>query len=325
MVKDRAGRLVNHLRLSVTDRCDQRCIYCMPSCGVTKVSRQDILGIEEMVLVARILRERFGLVAVRLTGGEPLIRTGIVDLTSRLADLGLDDLAMTTNGQTLGALARPLALAGLMRVNVSLDTLDQDVYSRITRGGNVASTLAGIDAALDAGLRPVRINAVMLRGTNEDQVVPLARWAMDRGVEMRFLELMPVGVAREIHDDLFVPASRVLAILRQGFASVKGPVDRTPTASMYDVVDGTGRSGRIGMITPQTEPFCERCQRIRMTAAGKLHGCLHDERGVDLRDALRAVGGPDEEAIQALVVRAVAEKPACRPGSRRSLMNVVGG
>ncbi len=320
-----SARRVDRLRLSVTDRCDLRCTYCMPACGVRKVPRADVLTIEEMARVASLMVERFGIRSVRLTGGEPLIREGIERLVGLLSGLGLEDLALTTNAQRLRGVARELRDRGLMRVNVSLDTLDPRRFEALTGGGDLVPTLAGIEAALEADLRPVKINAVVLAGVNDGEIEAIARYGLERGCEVRFLELMPIGVARAPHASLFVPAGRILDRLAAAFRLDALDAPAGSTARLWHADDGAGLRGRIGVISPETEPFCAQCGRMRLTTSGRLLGCLHEEGGVDLRAGLRAAGGSDDEAVAAAIERAIVTKPACRSGSRRSPMHVVGG
>lgn len=297
----------------------------MPVKGVHKVARSQVLSIEEMVHVCRILVESFGVRNVRLTGGEPLLREGVLDLTERIAGLSVDDLAITTNGQRLASAASDLARAGLMRVNVSLDSLDAGTYRRITRSGDLEHVIRGIDAALEAGLTPVRTNTVVLAGVNDSEVARIARWALQRGLQPRFLELMPVGVAARGYQGIFTPADEILARLRDGFSRVEGPVGNTPTATLYEVGGPDDVSGRVGLITPQTHPFCDRCGRIRLTTGGRLLPCLHDDAGVELAPVLRSGSSDQDERLRELVRRAIEMKPACRPGSRKSPMHAVGG
>jgi cyclic pyranopterin phosphate synthase len=293
----------------------------MPSCGVEKIERRQLLTIEEMAHVAEVMVERFGIRAIRLTGGEPLIREGLGSLVSLLARLDIADLAMTTNAQGLASAAADLKSRGLLRVNISLDTLDATRFAQMTGGGLIARTLDGIDAALEAGLTPVKLNMVVMRGLNEDEIVKIARWGLGRGCEVRYLELMPIGVARPSHASLFVKASEVLAVLSRDFALERLGAEPGSTAVLYEA-DGRGR---IGIISPQTEPFCSECGRMRLTTEGRLLGCLHEEGGVDLKEALRAPGGPDDEALGEAIARAIAAKPECRSGTRRSPMYNVGG
>jgi cyclic pyranopterin phosphate synthase len=325
VVADSEGRVIDRLRLSVTDRCDQRCSYCMPPCGVEKIPREELLTIEEMAMTACLFVQHVGIRAIRLTGGEPLLRAGVLDLVGQLASLGLDDLAMTTNGQMLERLAGPLADKGLMRVNVSLDSLDPSAYERITRGGDLQRTLDGIRAALSAGLTPLKVNTVVLRGVNDNEIADIASWGVETGVEVRFLELMPIGVALPDHEQLFVPATEIISRLKEAFALTGQPVETTSTAKIYEVVRPDGITGRIGVISPQTDSFCARCRRLRLTTTGRLLTCLHADRGVDLAPLIRAPSGLDVERFVAAVLQAVADKPACRPGSRRSSMHAVGG
>ncbi|MBW2260582.1 MAG: GTP 3',8-cyclase MoaA [Deltaproteobacteria bacterium] len=319
------ARRVDRLRLSVTDRCDLRCTYCMPACGIAKVARRRVLTIEEMAHLASLMVSRFGIRAIRLTGGEPLIREGVERLVSLLSGMGLEDLALTTNAQRLAGVARELKARGLMRVNVSLDTLDPHRFSTLTGGGDMAPTLAGIEAALVAGLGPVKLNAVVLGGVNDDEIERIARYGLERGCEVRFLELMPIGVARRPHASLFVPAVRILDRLAASFRLEALDAPYGSTARLWSADDGAGLRGRIGVISPETVPFCSQCGRLRLTTEGRLLGCLHEEGGVDLRDGLRAPTGPDDEAVVSAIARAIESKPACRSGSRRSPMHIVGG
>ncbi len=298
------------LRLSVTDRCDLRCIYCMPEAGVPLVPMADLLTYEEIGAVARAAMAA-GVRRFRLTGGEPLARRGVVSLVSLLAGLGPDDLAMTTNGLGLAGLAADLKAAGLSRVTVSLDTLRRDRFETITRRTGFERIFAGIEAARAAGLGPVKVNTVVIRGVNDDEVVDFARFAGREDVEVRFIELMPTsGLSPECKElgrwrpALFVKGGEVRARIVEAL----GPLERLPDADgVADVflLDGTTR---LGFITPVSEPFCRGCERLRLGPDGRLKLCLFDREGIDLRRALREDGaGPERVAA---VLRAAFEAKA---------------
>ena len=313
------------LRVSVIDRCDERCLYCRPPEGVALVSHKEVLRLEEILRFVRFVRDRFGLAKVRLTGGEPLLRRGLVDLVRGLAEMGLADLAMTTNGQRLAEMAQPLRRAGLRRVNVSLDSLDADTYRRLTRGGDLARTLRGIAAARDAGLAPVKLNTVVLRGINDEEVVPLARFGLERGCEVRFLELMPIGEAAPNHARWFVSSAEVRR--RVAEAMDLEPLAGEPGSSSGTFLarDSGGRTGRVGFVSPCSEPFCSECRRLRLTTTGRLLGCLGQPRWVDVRAALRAPGGPDETDLARAVEEALRAKSDDRCFARQDLMVRIGG
>ena len=289
------------LRLSVTDLCQLRCIYCMPECGVQKVRHEDVLSFEEMAHFVRIVKDLRGLSKVHLTGGEPLVRSGVVELVKMLAEEGISDLALTTNGQRLAEMAGDLRAAGLRRVNVSLETLSAEKFRRLTRGGDLSQTLAGIDAARQHGLAPVKLNVVVLRGTNEKDIEALIRFGLEREIEVRFLELMPIGPAARHYEEWFVAEAEIRAIAARSYKLV--PRGRSSGASSVRYsVEGNRQVGTIGFISPQSHPFCGDCQRLRLTATGRLLGCLAREEGVDVRGMLRsqAVGeGEWREALNA--------------------------
>ncbi|MCK5558428.1 MAG: GTP 3',8-cyclase MoaA, partial [Candidatus Hydrogenedentes bacterium] len=262
------------LRLSVTDRCNLRCRYCMPASGLPKVRHDDLPSIEKLVHAIRWLARECAVDRGHITGGEPLVRSGIEGLIRMLACEGVTDLALTTNGQLLAGVAAALKQAGLHRVNVSLDSLDSKTYADLTRGGDLLKVLQGIDAALCHGLAPVKINTVVLRGYNDGEVVELARFALRRGCQIRFLELMPIGCAKSLFHDLFVPSGEVRASLERSFSL--RPLLHTPGASSRDfiAVDHDGQEGIIGFISPTTQPFCAGCTRVRLTSTGRIISCL---------------------------------------------------
>ena len=297
---DTFGRRARDLRISITDRCNFRCTYCMPSEGMVWLDRKELLTYEEQARVARLCVERFGFESVRITGGEPTLRAHLPRLLQMLAPLGVD-LALTTNGVRLPELAHDLAAAGLRRVNVSLDSLRRDTFRSLTRRDELDRVLAGIDAALDAGLDPVKINAVVIRGVNEDEVVDLAAYGRTRGVGVRFIEFMPLDAPGEWSMDQVVPAAEILERIDAVFPLDAAPVAaHVEPAARHRYADGIGD---VGVIASVTEPFCGDCDRVRITAEGRFRTCLFALDETDLRAILRS-GRPapavDEELADAI-------------------------
>lgn len=293
------GRRIEYLRVSVTTRCNLRCVYCRPSDLNYEERRDEFLGFDEMLRVVRLLAT-VGLKKVRVTGGEPLVRRGVVDFIGEIARVpGIRELALSTNGTLLAKYAEDLARNGLQRVNVSVDTLDPAIFSLMTGGGRLESVLDGIRAAEEAGLTPIKINAVVTRGFNDDQVEELAALTLTREWHVRFIEYMPIGGDRELYERRFVPAAEVLARLERRF----GPLQKldwsgTAAAREYRI---EGARGNIGLITPMTEHFCAGCNRLRLTADGKIRPCLLTEIETDIMGALRS-GRSDEELLELLGV-----------------------
>jgi len=301
---DTQGRVLRDLRISVTDRCNLRCVYCMPPEGVPWLPRTNVLRYEEIVRVARVALG-LGVTGIRLTGGEPTVRAGLEVLVRALRDLDPAlDLSMTTNGIKLAALAGTLRQAGLTRLNVSLDTLDRERFHRIARRVRLSEVLDGLAAAKRAGFSPIKINAVLMRGLNEDEAVPLARWAREQGFELRFVEWMPLDAQRSWSTEQLVPAAEILAALEREFPldPLPGP-DPSAPAELYRYRDG---GGTVGVIASVTRPFCERCDRIRLTADGQVRTCLFAHEEFDLRGALRR--GASDEEIAALLQGAARRK-----------------
>lgn len=313
------------LRVSVTDRCQLRCLYCMPSVGAPRLSREEVLSFEEIVRFVHVVRRRFALTKVHITGGEPLVRPGITDLVGMLASERIADLALTTNGQRLAELAAELKRAGLRRVNVSLDTLDAGAFRTLTRGGRLEHALEGIEAALHHELAPVKINTVVLRGYNDTEVVELARFALQRGCRVRFLELMPIGYAQAAFDDLFVPTPEVRAHLDRAF-TLKPLVHKAGESSRNFLASGRhGREGIIGFISPETQPFCESCTRVRLTSTGRLISCLARGDGPNVRGLLGSDSPRAAEALQELVAMKLNRKRARTAFDTVRPMVAVGG
>jgi len=305
-VRDAYRREINYLRVSVTDRCNLRCVYCMPPEGVKPASHSEILSFEEIEKVVRAAAV-IGVRKVRLTGGEPLVRRGIEELVRQLAAVpGIDDLALTTNGLLLPEKARLLKEAGLRRVNISLDSLVPERYREITRGGDLAGALAGVQAALEEGLHPVKINTVVIRGFNEDEVVEMARLTLKQPLHIRFIELMPIGPSGSWAAGRYVAAADIMSAVARELGRLvpaREPAGGGP-AKYYRL---EGAVGTVGFITSMSEHFCARCNRLRLTSSGGLRPCLYDGREFDLRTPLRRGAGMEE--IAGLIEAAVAAKP----------------
>jgi len=302
---DTFGRQVDYVRLSVTDRCDFRCVYCMTE-QMQFVPRQQVLTLEELHTVARAFVE-LGVRRIRLTGGEPLVRANVLHLVEQLGQLpGLDELLLTTNGNQLDKFAAPLRTAGVGRINISIDRLDEQRIRRISRVGKLSRVLAGIDAAIAAGFERRRINSVIMRGYNEDEVLPLTEFALERDLDIAFIEEMPLGEASE-HDRASTTCSN--AWVRRQIETRHVLFDsavRTAGPSRY--VQVAGRKSRIGFISPVTHNFCADCNRVRVTAEGRLLLCLGNEHSVDLRAVLR---DPDRDFgdLKAAIIAAMQRKP----------------
>lgn len=301
-VHDSYDRPIDYLRISVTDRCNLRCFYCMPPGGVSQFNHADILTYEE---ITRVVRSAVGLGInrVRITGGEPLVRLGILDLVAMIhAVPGITDLAMTTNGMLLSGQAVALKKAGLKRINISLDSLRPERFDSITGGGRLQDTLAGIKAAQDAGLAPVKINMVVMEGVNADEVVDFARLTLDKDWHVRYIELMPFehgGPGR------FLSVKEVKRLIDPlGHMTAVPALEGCGPARYYRL---PGAKGTIGFIGPVSEHFCFSCNRLRLTADGKLRVCLLNDEGVDLRPALR--GGVSDSGLEELIREAVRRKP----------------
>jgi GTP 3',8-cyclase len=302
---DPFGRAITYLRVSVTDRCDFRCVYCMAE-NMTFLPKADILSLEELDRLCSAFVAR-GVRKLRLTGGEPLVRRGIMTLVSSLSRHlptgDLDELTLTTNGSQLKKYAAELAACGVRRINVSLDTLDPDKFRAITRWGDLGVVREGIDAARAAGLA-VKINAVALRGVNEDEIPDLLAWAHSDGMDLTIIEVMPLGDVGEGRLDQYLPLSMVRARLAQRY-TLEDIDYRTGGPARYVRIAETG--GRLGFITPLTHNFCESCNRVRLTCTGTLFMCLGQGDAADLRRPLRASAG--DELLHAAIDEAISRKP----------------
>jgi cyclic pyranopterin phosphate synthase len=303
--RDSFNRPIEYLRISVTDRCNLRCVYCMPDEGVPQLDHEEILTYEEIARAARVI-VGLGVSKLRVTGGEPLARKGVEQLVAMLAAIpGVDDLSMTTNGTLLAGAAQGLSRAGLRRVNISLDTLRPDRFSAITRRSQLADVLAGIAAAGRAGLAPVKINVVVVGGLNDDEVLDFAGKTLVDGWNVRFIEVMPLGADPMWARNGFVSSAETRRRIEAAF----GPLEAVDgggagPARYYRIA---GARGTVGFISPLSEHFCFRCNRLRLTANGQLMPCLMSEQAVDLRAVLRSEAG--DEGLRERVVQSILAKP----------------
>lgn len=333
-MKDAHGRTIDYLRISLTDRCNLRCIYCMPEKGVSQLNHGDILRFDEIVAIVEAAAD-LGIKRIRLTGGEPLVRKGVVDLVEQIASIeGIDDVALTTNGVLLPRMAQDLRKAGLARVNISLDSLDPDQFAFITRVGTLQDTLDGIDAALEAAFSPVKVNAVTVRRLNQD-FYSFARMSIDRPLHMRFIEYMPVGGGEDDpgcgwDESDVIPSGEVLKIINEQ-ADAAGEPQLIPADDARPVGGGPARYyrfgdalGTVGFISPRSRHFCSSCNRLRCTADGKIMPCLFSDKRFDIKEAAAA---GDEAAIKDVLMRAMGNKPDDhhdRVGTERG-MSQIGG
>lgn len=305
---DGCGRWIDHLRLSVTPDCDLRCIYCRPGTMAAPSVGDCGLSDAQRVTLVRFFHERFGLKQLRLTGGEPLIYDGLIPLVAALRETMPDlTIALTTNGQQLYHKGFELREAGLDRINVSVDSLDPVRYRKVT-GGRLDMVLAGLESAEAVGFPAPKINTVVLRGVNDAQLVDLTRWSLDRGLEIRFLEAMPIGPAATVNRRAFVSAARIRELLTRQFTLKPMPHEQGSTAKRYHVA-GNGQHGVIGIIAPVTEPFCADCRRIRLTSDGRLFPCLLDDRSVDMTPAWGGGEFNPEQAARLIRSAALAKQP----------------
>ena len=278
-MKDRFGRTINYLRISITDLCNLRCVYCMPPDGVVKRKQGHSISFEaiERAVQAAV---GLGIAKIRLTGGEPLVRKGIVSLVEKLASIeGVEDLAMTTNGLLLGTYAKELKEAGLTRVNISLDTFSPEKFANITRGGDISQVMQGIEAALSCGFHPLKINTVVMKGFNEDELLDFAKLTMEYPIDVRFIEYMPIGCASEEMPYGFVPKQE----MKKKMEGLIPAFEKGSVAQYYRFAEG---KGKVGFISAMSDHFCAQCNKIRLTSDGKLKPCLHSNLEIDMMDVL---------------------------------------
>lgn len=302
---DRFGRTVDYLRISITDRCDFRCLYCMAE-DMVFLPRAQILSLEEIYTLAQAFVE-LGVKKIRITGGEPLVRKGALALLEQLGRLdGLNELVMTTNGSQLAAMAAPLKAAGIKRLNISLDTLDADKFKAITRTGDLAQVLRGIQAAKLAGFERIKINAVILKNRNHQEVGDLARFAVDNGIDISFIEEMPLGVVDQHNRaEAYYPSNQIKTDLAASFNLIASTEKTGGPSNYYQVA---GSQTRIGFISPHSNNFCKSCNRVRLTVEGRLLLCLGNDHAVDLKAIIRAHPG-DMAMLKQAIIDAMLIKP----------------
>ena len=304
---DKFNRDINYLRVSITDRCNLRCSYCRPKEGISLQGHDDILRYEEIIRVISVA-VKMGLVKVRVTGGEPLVRRGVVDFLSALKNInGLKDISLTTNGILLEEFAKNIFDVGVCRINISLDSLNKDKYFHITNGGDLDAVLRGITKAEEIGFSPIKINTVVIKGFNDDEVLDFARLAAEKPFQMRFIELMPVGKTNLDYGEDYMPASQLIEKISQSY-------ELEPMKSKKNKSDGPARifkikggRGEIGFINPVSDHFCSTCNRLRLTSDGKLRVCLLKEKEFDLKKALRENRSDIE--LENLIREAILLKP----------------
>ena len=305
---DAFGRVHNNLRISVTDRCNIRCFYCMPEQNVEFLPREELLTFEEITRFVKIVAGR-GVNRLRITGGEPLVRKDVPELIARLSRIdGIEDIAMTTNGLLLADYVERLKAAGLQRLNISLDGLREETFQRIARRSGVQKVIDGIEAAIDHGFEKIRLNAVSIAGITEEEIVPLARFSMERELELRFIEFMPLDAEEAWQKDLVLPGDRIREILESEFGSLVLADRDDPSQPAMDYRFRNG-SGKVGFINPVSQPFCSTCNRMRITAEGQLRNCLFSTSEWDIRKLMRD-GGSDVEIEELIRSCIAAKKPA---------------
>lgn len=276
-MKDHYGRRINYMRISVTDLCNLRCVYCMPEEGVQKHLHKTNMSFEEIISLVKA-GTQVGIDKIRLTGGEPLVRNGIVELVQAVGQIeGIKDLAMTTNGILLPKYAKDLKNAGLNRVNISLDTFDEKKYHQITRWGNLDDVMAGIEAAMAVGMNPIKINTVLIKGFNDDEIEKFVNFTIENPVDVRFIELMPLGESSNYAQNKYLSNAEVLKQIPELMAVLEP--EKTGPAEYYQV---PGAKGRVGLINPISKHFCSECNRIRVTTDGKIKPCLHSDFEIDI-------------------------------------------
>ena len=298
-MNDKYGRKINYLRVSVTDLCNLRCKYCMPEEGVLRKSHNEILSLEEFYEIIKCSTE-LGIDKIRITGGEPLVRKGIVSLIKKISELGaIKDIAMTTNGLLLEKYAYDLKNAGLKRVNISLDTLNSEKFKEITRGGNLDKVLRGIEAANNVSLTPIKINTVLIGGFNDDEIEKFAQMTIDYNIHVRFIELMPIGHASKWTKEKFISNNTVLKKLP---SLIPLEEEQGVPAKYYKLPNA---KGKIGLINPISRHFCSTCNRIRLTADGKIKPCLHSDKEIDIKTIIRN----DKSKLKEILTEAILQKP----------------
>jgi cyclic pyranopterin phosphate synthase len=323
---DQCGRIIDYLRVSITDLCNLRCVYCRPPEGVQLVTHEEILRYEEIITVLELAVE-MGIRKVRITGGEPLVRRGVVDFIGRVNNIpGIKDVGLTTNGVRVKELARRLVAAGLKRINISLDSLRRDTFQQITGRDELDRVLAGIHTAIEAGMNPVKINVVLLEGINEPDVAGFAHMTKNLPVDVRFIERMPFGEHAPPGAPSSFSAQKVVELIRQELGELHPVGERQSLDGPATLYKLDGAKGRIGVIDPVTGHFCGTCNRLRLTARGTLRPCLLGSNEIDIKSAIRS--GASRQELADVIRAAVAAKPPCGGAQVQSdceAMNLIGG
>lgn len=320
-LRDNFSRTIDYLRISVTDRCNLRCMYCMPTAGILHKEPESILSFEEIVRIARV-GASLGIKKIRITGGEPLVRKNLVSLIRGLREIqGLHEITLTTNAVLLKPYASLLKKAGLDRINISLDSLDAQKFNRITRGGNLDDVLMGIEEAMVSGFSVIKINAVLIKGLNTDEIIDFAEMTRTAPIQVRFIEYMPTDFTSHSYGKLYFSVNEAKAILRSLGELIPVENNAVTTAAVFRV---SGFRGTIGFISPLSEPFCSSCNKLRLTADGFLRSCLHSSTVIDLKQPIR--DGASDEALADLIRRSVDHKPRMHnlwqePLGRREIEN----
>lgn len=301
---DQFGRTITYVRISVTDRCDFRCVYCMSE-DMEFLPRQQILSLEEIGRIARIFQE-LGVDKIRLTGGEPLVRKDIVKLVEDIGNLGLNDLAMTTNGSQLPHMAHDLKAAGMDRLNISLDSLDAEKFRNITRTGDLNRVIKGIDTAVEAGFKGIKLNSVIMKNSNDHEVLDLVEFARSRGIDISFIEEMPLGeISDHTRDETFCSSDEVREIIEQRYNLIPSTADTGGPSRYFQMPDSPSK---VGFISPHTHNFCGDCNRVRLTVEGQLLLCLGNEHSKDLKELMRRYP-EDDEPVREAIISAMDLKP----------------
>ncbi|MDW7675924.1 MAG: GTP 3',8-cyclase MoaA [Bacillota bacterium] len=305
MNKDKYLRKINYLRVSITDKCNFRCIYCMPEAGIQLKNHSEILSLEEFIKLISLSAE-MGINKVRITGGEPLVRKGIVDFISEINKIsGIDDISLTTNGALLKEKAVSLKEAGLSRVNISLDTLDESKFISITRTGDLQTVLAGIEKSIEVGFEPVKLNVVIMAGFNENEIFDFVELTREKPLHVRFIELMPIGETEKWDDSKYISSEAILNLINNKYQIINSTGIKGAGPAKYMTV--VGHQGTIGFISALSNHFCSQCNRLRLTSEGMLRPCLHGSKEIDLRTPLRS--GFSDDRLKEIILQALWEKP----------------
>lgn len=323
-MKDQYNREINYLRVSITDRCNLRCIYCMPEEGIKQIlSHQEILTYEEILRVINIA-VTLGTSKVRITGGEPLVRKGVVGFIEKLAKIdGINDIGITTNGVLLKSYAKDLFEAGLKRLNISLDSLDEKKFSMITRFGHLKDVLEGIEKANEIGFTPIKINVVVMRGINDNEIEKFAQWSKEVPYQIRFIEFMPLGGLKLWSKELFVSSDEIKSRIQTTVGNLISVQVKKSGPAEYFMLQGA--KGLLGFISPMTTHMCARCNRLRLTADGKLRACLFSDKEIDLKKHLRSASSDKE--IRKILIKTIHSKPQAMSKYIKPLrpMSTIGG